>query len=73
MISLYDVAFMYVFRNDGSALDNQLVWSFLRKTLSFALSFHELLIILCAGLRPSPSALLVGAILVELTFSQSCS
>ena len=70
MISLYVVTFMHVFRNDCSALDNQLVWSSQGRLFCSRLSwvaYNSL-----CSLRPFPSALLVGAILVELTFSQSC-
>lgn len=52
MFSPYNVIFMCVFRVDCLALDNQLVFSFLGKITSPVPNFPQLLIVLCAGLRP---------------------
>jgi hypothetical protein len=68
---------MYVFRADHLALNNQLLYSSLGKTISLEPSFPQLSNVLYVGLRTYRLShvqfgMSIGVILVQLMFGQSC-
>lgn len=68
----YNVACRYVFKMDHLALDNQLVCSLLGKATSPALSFPQLLVVLCVEYKLHGPFLVyfglsIGVNLVQLT------
>lgn len=63
---------MYVFRDECLAVDHQLVHASLGKTTCPALSFPQLTVVHCAGLRPLVQFVkFIGVLLVHLTTNKN--
>jgi hypothetical protein len=77
LLSSHHLTFMYVFRADHLAPDNQLVCSSLGRATYPAPSFTQLPIVVSVASRsmgffPVQFDFLVGALLIQLTFGWSC-